>query len=124
MATPQCTVKDCGTFCCESAAIPYPGALCTNHKSVTRFLIKKRCTNMTNCFIIFDTYCMQGGSFRNNDTVVGVRHIQGGSFRNNDTVVGVRHAQGGCMQGGSFRNNGTVVGVRHAQGGLYAGGFF
>ena len=45
--------------------------------------------------------------------------MQGGSFRNNGTVVGVRHAQGG-----SFRNNGTVVGVRHAQGGLYAGGFF
>ena len=45
--------------------------------------------------------------------------MRGVSFRNNGTVVGVRHAQGG-----SFRNNGTVVGVRHAQGGLYAGGFF
>ena len=48
--------------------------------------------------------------------------MQGGSFRNNDTVVSVRHAQGGCIQGGSFRNNDTVVGVRHAQGGcIYRG---
>ena len=35
----------------KSAAIPYPGASRTNHKSAVRYLIKKWCTNFTNCCI-------------------------------------------------------------------------
>ena len=30
----------------------------TNHKSVARVLIKKRCTDFTNCCILFDVYHM------------------------------------------------------------------
>ena len=44
----------------KSAAIPYPGASRTNHKSFHKsaapFLIKKQNTNFTNCYIIFDAY--------------------------------------------------------------------
>ena len=42
----------------KSAIIPYPDTSCTNQKSVTQFLTKKWCTNLTNCCILFDVYHM------------------------------------------------------------------
>ena len=43
-------LPNCGAFG-KSATIPYPSSSRTNHKSATRFLTKKRFTNLTNCCI-------------------------------------------------------------------------